>query len=147
MLATRSSAASKPTRSSAQLKQKGSNAQRNGGNDQDEEDDLIEQLNRKLSNVTLNPSTNIPDEMNITDISTMVRHFQKECTGGFLLFLFIAPYFIPHRLDASIQYLLFPYTPQDPPSTAMHFPVMSGTKGVLHAGWAPWTTLRERVLV
>ncbi|KAG0050494.1 hypothetical protein BGZ89_003820, partial [Linnemannia elongata] len=71
MLATRSSAASKPSRSSAQLKQKGSNAQRNGGNDQDEEDDLIEQLNRKLSNVTLNPSTNIPDEMNITDISTM----------------------------------------------------------------------------
>ncbi|KAG0301501.1 Importin alpha subunit (Karyopherin alpha subunit) (Serine-rich RNA polymerase I suppressor protein) [Linnemannia gamsii] len=77
MLATRSSAASKPTRSSAQLKQKGSNAQRNGGNDQDEEDDLIEQLNRKLSNVTLNPSTNIPDEMNITDISTMLPAFAQ----------------------------------------------------------------------
>ncbi|KAG0081320.1 Importin alpha subunit (Karyopherin alpha subunit) (Serine-rich RNA polymerase I suppressor protein) [Linnemannia elongata] len=77
MLATRSSAASKPSRSSAQLKQKGSNAQRNGGNDQDEEDDLIEQLNRKLSNVTLNPSTNIPDEMNITDISTMLPAFAQ----------------------------------------------------------------------
>ncbi|KAF9547010.1 Importin alpha subunit (Karyopherin alpha subunit) (Serine-rich RNA polymerase I suppressor protein) [Mortierella hygrophila] len=77
MLATRSSAASKPSRASAQLKQKGSNAQRNGGNDQDEEDDLIEQLNRKLSNVTLNPSTNIPDEMNITDISTMLPAFAQ----------------------------------------------------------------------
>jgi len=77
MLATRSSAASK-SRASSQLKQKGSNAQRNQGNDQDEEDDLIEQLNRKLSNVTLNPSTNIPDEMNITDISTMVRNSKKD---------------------------------------------------------------------
>ncbi|KAF9925304.1 Importin alpha subunit (Karyopherin alpha subunit) (Serine-rich RNA polymerase I suppressor protein) [Linnemannia zychae] len=77
MLATRSTAASKSRSTSSQLKQKGSNAQRNQGNDQDEEDDLIEQLNRKLSNVTLNPSTNIPDEMNITDISTMLPTFAQ----------------------------------------------------------------------
>ncbi|KAG0236098.1 Importin alpha subunit (Karyopherin alpha subunit) (Serine-rich RNA polymerase I suppressor protein) [Actinomortierella wolfii] len=40
-------------------------------NVQDDEEDLIEQLNRKLSNVTLNPTTPIPDEMNMADISTM----------------------------------------------------------------------------
>lgn len=56
----------------AQQKQKGSNTQRDKGFEPDDEDDLIEQLNRKLSNVTLNPPTSIPDEMNISDISTMV---------------------------------------------------------------------------
>ncbi|KAF9953040.1 Importin alpha subunit (Karyopherin alpha subunit) (Serine-rich RNA polymerase I suppressor protein), partial [Modicella reniformis] len=61
----------------AQQKQKGSNTQREQGFEQDDEDDLIEQLNRKLSNVTLNPPTTIPDEMNITDISTMLPTFAQ----------------------------------------------------------------------
>ncbi|KAF9429296.1 Importin alpha subunit (Karyopherin alpha subunit) (Serine-rich RNA polymerase I suppressor protein) [Entomortierella beljakovae] len=60
-----------------QQKHKGPNAQRDQGNDQDEEEDLIEQLNRKLSNVTLNPPTSIPDEMNIADISTMLPTFAQ----------------------------------------------------------------------
>ncbi|KAG0343261.1 hypothetical protein BG004_005427 [Podila humilis] len=68
MLALRTSSTTKP-RSAPQQKLKGSTAQRDNGHD--EEEDLIEQLNRKLSNVTLNPTTSIPDEMNISDISTM----------------------------------------------------------------------------
>ncbi|KAG0350425.1 Importin alpha subunit (Karyopherin alpha subunit) (Serine-rich RNA polymerase I suppressor protein) [Podila minutissima] len=67
MLALHISSITKP-RSAPQQKLKGS-SQRD--NVQDDEEDLIEQLNRKLSNVTLNPTTSIPDEMNITDISTM----------------------------------------------------------------------------
>ncbi|KAG0007819.1 Importin alpha subunit (Karyopherin alpha subunit) (Serine-rich RNA polymerase I suppressor protein) [Entomortierella chlamydospora] len=69
-------ASTKPRRVTQQ-KQKGSNAQRDQGADHDEEEDLIEQLNRKLSNVTLNPPTTIPDEMNITDISTMLPTFAQ----------------------------------------------------------------------
>jgi len=65
--------ATKP-RAVSQQKQKGSNAQRDHPqDDHDEEEDLIEQLNRKLSNVTLNPPSAIPDEMNLSDISTMVN--------------------------------------------------------------------------
>ncbi|KAF9366408.1 Importin alpha subunit (Karyopherin alpha subunit) (Serine-rich RNA polymerase I suppressor protein) [Mortierella sp. NVP85] len=69
-------ATSKP-RGVAQQKQKGSNSQRDKGFEQDDEDDLIEQLNRKLSNVTLNPPTTIPDEMNMADISTMLPTFAQ----------------------------------------------------------------------
>ncbi|GJJ69714.1 hypothetical protein EMPS_02062 [Entomortierella parvispora] len=59
-------------------KQKGSNAQRDHPqDDHDEEEDLIEQLNRKLSNVTLNPPSAIPDEMNLSDISTMLPAFAQ----------------------------------------------------------------------
>lgn len=59
------------------LKPKGAAAQRDySQNGHDDEDDLIEQLNRKLSNVTLNPTTPIPDEMNIADISTMASVFE-----------------------------------------------------------------------
>ncbi|KAI1315751.1 Importin alpha subunit (Karyopherin alpha subunit) (Serine-rich RNA polymerase I suppressor protein) [Mortierella claussenii] len=68
-------AASKP-RGVSQQKQKGSNAQRDQYNNDDQED-LIEQLNRKLSNVTLNPPTTIPDEMNMADISTMLPTFAQ----------------------------------------------------------------------
>ncbi|KAF9163200.1 Importin alpha subunit (Karyopherin alpha subunit) (Serine-rich RNA polymerase I suppressor protein) [Actinomortierella ambigua] len=54
------------------LKPKGAATQRDyTQNGHDDEEDLIEQLNRKLSNVTLNPTTPIPDEMNMADISTM----------------------------------------------------------------------------
>ncbi|KAF9426748.1 Importin alpha subunit (Karyopherin alpha subunit) (Serine-rich RNA polymerase I suppressor protein) [Podila epigama] len=73
MLAVRSST-TKP-RPASQQKLKGSTSQRDNGND--DEEDLIEQLNRKLSNVTLNPITTIPDEMNITDISTMLPAFAE----------------------------------------------------------------------
>ncbi|KAF9180147.1 Importin alpha subunit (Karyopherin alpha subunit) (Serine-rich RNA polymerase I suppressor protein) [Haplosporangium sp. Z 767] len=76
MLAVRPNASSKP-RTVSQQKQKGSHANRNQSNDQDDEEDLIEQLNRKLSNVTLNPPSSIPDEMNITDISTMLPTFAQ----------------------------------------------------------------------
>ncbi|KAG0041409.1 Importin alpha subunit (Karyopherin alpha subunit) (Serine-rich RNA polymerase I suppressor protein) [Gryganskiella cystojenkinii] len=77
MLALRPTPAAKP-RAVSQQKQKGSNAQRNQpGDDHDDEEDLIEQLNRKLSNVTLNPPSAIPDEMNISDISTMLPTFAQ----------------------------------------------------------------------
>ncbi|KAF8951345.1 Importin alpha subunit (Karyopherin alpha subunit) (Serine-rich RNA polymerase I suppressor protein) [Entomortierella lignicola] len=69
-------AATKP-RGVSQQKQKGSNSSRDQHNEHDEEEDLIEQLNRKLSNVTLNPPTTIPDEMNISDISTMLPTFAQ----------------------------------------------------------------------
>ncbi|KAF9326193.1 Importin alpha subunit (Karyopherin alpha subunit) (Serine-rich RNA polymerase I suppressor protein) [Podila minutissima] len=73
MLALQTSSITKP-RSAPQQKLKGS-SQRD--NVQDDEEDLIEQLNRKLSNVTLNPTTSIPDEMNIADISTMLPAFAQ----------------------------------------------------------------------
>lgn len=78
--------ATKP-RAVSQQKQKGSNAQRDHPqDDHDEEEDLIEQLNRKLSNVTLNPPSAIPDEMNLSDISTMVN-----CESFLFFFFFFVP--------------------------------------------------------
>ncbi|KAF9579426.1 Importin alpha subunit (Karyopherin alpha subunit) (Serine-rich RNA polymerase I suppressor protein) [Lunasporangiospora selenospora] len=99
MLALRPTPASKP-RSVQQQKAKGTAAQRDKGNDLDEEDDLIEQLNRKLSNVSLNPTTSIPDEMNLADISTMAKDvlpridnvLALDCVHLFISFLGMSEY-------------------------------------------------------
>ncbi|KAF9576035.1 Importin alpha subunit (Karyopherin alpha subunit) (Serine-rich RNA polymerase I suppressor protein) [Mortierella alpina] len=76
MLAVRPSTSAK-TRGALQKQKASSNAQRETNNNQDDEEDLIEQLNRKLSNVTLNPPSSIPDEMNMSDISTMLPTFAQ----------------------------------------------------------------------
>ncbi|KAG9327560.1 hypothetical protein KVV02_003805 [Mortierella alpina] len=77
MLAVRPSSTGTKTRGALQKQKASSNAQRETNNNQDDEEDLIEQLNRKLSNVTLNPPSSIPDEMNMSDISTMLPTFAQ----------------------------------------------------------------------
>ncbi|KAG0212913.1 Importin alpha subunit (Karyopherin alpha subunit) (Serine-rich RNA polymerase I suppressor protein) [Mortierella sp. GBA30] len=77
MLAVRPSSSGSKSRSASHQKQKAPSTAQRENNNHDDDEDLIEQLNRKLSNVTLNPPSSIPDEMNMSDISTMLPTFAQ----------------------------------------------------------------------